>query len=384
MKRKTSEKFFVRCAAMLLAVASAISAAGCSAGSEDSQTAALQSADFILSLQEKNGAICESRDNRTVNQDSDMEYALMGLGAAYQTSGREKYLTGLERGIKWLAERQEMEDSCWKGSWWYLYDTEGKHVPAPQGAEIADVRGVDTTCALFVYLLDLDRRCAGKAGVWSQYEPNGRAALNFLLRRSRDGDGLTWSSFQKSETGEWKIYRYKYSADQGDVWLGYRGGAELYGERYRRLADQLAEKIPQAFFARQHGRYCLGMEADGSRDWTIEDFSPIQAQGYIPWLLGDDRQNREAVNWLKSKTAADGSLHCFAGDPAYSLSGALLCMGAEGLGKQAPKQTVRWLRDHARDKKTGGIYDSLKERTETCNVAGFYVMALLEWSPFKK
>ena len=367
----------------LLALAVLLSAAGCAAGERRSRGAALKAADFILSLQKKNGAICESPENQTVNEDSDMEYALMGLGAAYQTSGRRKYLTGLERGIRFLAARQETGCSQWSGSWWYLYDADGRHIPARQGARVADVRGVDTACALFIYLLDLDRRCAGASGVWKEYEDNGRAALKFLLQKSRDGDGLTWSSFQKDAAGRWGIYRCKYAADQGDVWLAYRASARLYGGEYRRLAEELRTKIFQTFFDRRHARYCVSVDSGGNRDWSIEDFSPVQSQGYLPWLLGDAPQNRAAVSWMESKVTADGSLRCFPGDPAYTLSAALLCMGDRGIGGETPGKTVSWLKT-TQDSKTGGVYDSLTERTETCNAAGFYVMALLNWEPFAK
>src|SRR5205807_6028683 len=80
---------------------------------------ALRMADFILSLQNAGGAIPDEKGVLTVNQDSNMEYALIGLGAAYAATKDHKYLEGLEKGIKWLAEREEMTDANWKGSWYY-------------------------------------------------------------------------------------------------------------------------------------------------------------------------------------------------------------------------------------------------------------------------
>ena len=44
---------------------------------------AVRMADFILSLQNAGGAIPDEKGVLTVNQDSNMEYALIGLGAAY-------------------------------------------------------------------------------------------------------------------------------------------------------------------------------------------------------------------------------------------------------------------------------------------------------------
>jgi hypothetical protein len=45
-----------------------------------------------------------------------MEYALMGLAAAYQHSRDPRYLAALEKGIRWLAAREEMSDPKWRGS----------------------------------------------------------------------------------------------------------------------------------------------------------------------------------------------------------------------------------------------------------------------------
>src|SRR5205823_9162917 len=82
---------------------------------------AIRIADFILSLQNADGAIIDEAGVNTVNQDSNMEYALIGLGAAYDATKNPKYLDGLEKGIKWLAQREEMADARWKGSWYYVF-----------------------------------------------------------------------------------------------------------------------------------------------------------------------------------------------------------------------------------------------------------------------
>jgi len=63
---------------------------------------ALRMADFILSLQNASGAIPDERGAITVNEDSNMEYALIGLGAAYGASKDVKYLNGLEKGSSGL------------------------------------------------------------------------------------------------------------------------------------------------------------------------------------------------------------------------------------------------------------------------------------------
>src|SRR5205807_366590 len=60
---------------------------------------ALRIADFILSLQNAAGAIPDRSGVNTVNEDSNMEYALIGLGAAYAATNDRRYLDGLERWI---------------------------------------------------------------------------------------------------------------------------------------------------------------------------------------------------------------------------------------------------------------------------------------------
>ena len=92
---------------------------------------ALRMADFILSLQNASGAIVDERGVLTVNEDSNMEYALIGLGAAYASTKDVKYLHGLEKGIEWLADREEMSDPKWKGSWYYVYSANAPygHIP---------------------------------------------------------------------------------------------------------------------------------------------------------------------------------------------------------------------------------------------------------------
>lgn len=65
-------------------------------------------ADFILSLQCSNGAIPDCKNSDTVNTDSNMEYALIGLGSAYELTADKKYLSGVKKGIRWLAARECM------------------------------------------------------------------------------------------------------------------------------------------------------------------------------------------------------------------------------------------------------------------------------------
>ena len=329
-------------------------------------------ADFILSLQQPNGAIPDAAGAGTVNEDSNMEYALVALAAAYQNTGEQKYLSGLEAGIGWLAGAETMESGPWKGSWWYLYDGEGGRLQASGEDGAADVRGVDTTSALFVYLLYLDRQCSGSRALADRFRENADAALQFLLTQSRTADGFMASSFLQDETGAWSRYDCCYAADQGDVWLGLRAGALLYGTgEYARAADLLKEKVPAAFYSAAHGRFCIAIE-DGRQDWSEEGFGPVQCQGFLPWMWGDSAQGRGSVDWLRQRLKGSRSSEFF-------LSAAFLGLGEQGLGRPFSAEYSAWLVKNGLDPATGGVYDSPGDHTETVNVAAFCALALFGW-----
>ena len=360
-------------AALLIAALAASLCAGCGRTEERRErAAALKMADFILGLQLENGAIPDAADADTVNEDSDMEYALIALAAAYRSTGRESYLSGLERGIAWLAGAEVMEDGPWKGSWWYRYDRNGRPLPASESG--GDVRGVDASGALFVYLLYLDRLCAGSDAVVAPYRENAAAALEFVLTRSRSVAGFFASAFSEDGTGGWSRSDCCYAADQGDVWLGLRAGALLYGgDEYGEAADFLRENVPDAFFSGEYGRYCAGI-ASGRQDWSEEGFAPVQSQGYLPWLWGDTAENRQAVSWLRERLSGDLS-------GEYFLSAAFLGLGEQGIGGETPRRSFAWLLERGLDEADGGVRDSLRDPAETVNTAAFCALALMRWSP---
>jgi hypothetical protein len=231
---------------------------------------ALRMADFILSLQDVAGAISDRPGATTVNEDSNMEYALIALGAAYAATKDSRYKDGLERGIRWLAEREEMTDPLWKGSWRYVYSTNPPYAPTltSPGAGITDARGVDATSTLFVYLLYLDQKLTGSDTLVRRYAVNAQAALDFVIKHNLDKDGFSWSSWQQHAfDGQWHLYAFKYSADQGDVYLGMQAGNLLYhSSEYERVARFLTENTPLRFFSKTTGRYGLGLNQKGVLD----------------------------------------------------------------------------------------------------------------------
>ena len=350
---------------------------------------ALRMADYILSLQNSSGAITDERGSNSVNQDSNMEYALMGLGAAYSESKNVKYLNGLEKGIRWLAAREEMTDRRWKGSWYYVYSAGALygHIPTSPGSGIQDVRGVDATSALFVYLVYLDQRLTGNNGFAQVFSSNCRAALEFIIRQNLDSDGFSRSSWQLyASDGQWHLFNTKYSADQGDVYLGMRAGEILYHDaRYGRVALALRYKTPERTFSSSLKRYALAMQDDGKLDTNDDGNSAAFSQGYLSWIWGNTNSNRAALQWLQSKVQPDGSIITVEGKPAFSLNAAMLAMASRALSQPAPGKSLQWLVDKGFDPDTGGVRNSLATdgNHEFNNETAFCLLGFLGFSPFE-
>ncbi len=348
------------------------------------QDRVVKTADFLLRLQCKNGAIRDFAGADTVNTDSNMEYALIGLGAAYRLTADEKYLVALKKGICWLAAAECMSADEWKGSWWYQYAPAGKHTAYTDDADIQDIRGVDTTSALFVYLLYLEHKLDPDSTLTERFRPNAEAALDFLQRMNLDSDHLSQSCWQKDASGEWNLCACKYSADQGDVYLGFQAAGELFSsEEYFRLAALLRQRTEDAFFSAEQGRYCVSIE-DGAQNMQLDSFEPIQAQGFLPWAFGTDAVNADAAGWLSGKMRTDGSISCYEGDPQYAMSTALLGMAENAVSGAQPAAAYEWLHAHLFDSETGGLSDSTLCAEEDCNVAGWCLIALTRMLPFEQ
>lgn len=390
---------------LIVAVGLAIAAAGCAAGSTHDGAGpaddvggqvplppsvvpapeALRVADWLLGNQDAQGALQDYRGGEVCNEDSNMEYALLGLGAAYAGSHDARYLAGLEAGIRWLAARQDMSTTSWRGSWFYVYDCFPPYAPIPTspGPGVTDVRGVDSTSALFVYLLYVQRALSGSDALAVELSPNAHAALDFLLANNLDADGLTFSSWQLVD-GRWRLWRYKYTADQADVYLGLRAGGLLYGaagERYAAAAAVIRRQVPALMFDAGAGRYAEGIDEWGDLDHAAE-FDATFPQGYVPWVFGPGPESLAAYRWLLAGVRPDGSLALYAGDPGYSLSAALLAMSATALSQPWPATSIAWLLSTGFDPASGAVRDTADPASdEISNVAGFTIVGLLRRSP---
>jgi hypothetical protein len=311
-----------------------------------------------------------------------MDYALIAFAAAYSATGDPKYLDGLDSGIAWLAARQEMSDPDWKGSWFYAYSSTPPYDPIPTspGPGVRDVRGVDATCSLFSYLVYLRDRITNTTAASATYADNVKAALNFVLTKDRRADGFFASSWQK-RSGVWKLWKFAYSADQGDVYLGLRAGQLLYADAtFGAAADFLEAEVPAAFSTSK--RFALGMDVSGHLDTSMGGFNAIWPQGYLPWIFGDNEWTRRAGRWLDTRVRSDGSVSVRPRARTYSLSAAILAMSRAALSKPKPGSTVRWIKRVAFDRPTGGVRDTGSSGPLYDNVAGFTAVALLRFPVF--
>jgi hypothetical protein len=344
-------------------------------------------ADFILNLQDSGGAIKDGPGGKICNEDSNMEYALLGLAAAYKKSGDPKYLAGFEKGIDWLAAREDMSTTQWRGSWYYTYSCSYpySHIATSPGAGITDVRGVDTTSAYFAYLLYIHRQLTHGDTYVTKYAENAKAALNFVLQNNWSVDGTSISSWQLIN-GSWVRWNYEYTADNADVYLGMRAGALLFDGAtpyYKQYADGLQQKIPALFYDSAKGRYAEGRDG-GALDWSNEP-DALFPQGYASWAIGGATvtANLAAYQWLTNRVQADGSIVAYSGDPGYSLIVSNYLMAAAALGKNEPLNSANWLITVPYDPVTGGVHDTRDPSTdETNNIAGFAILGLFGQTAF--
>lgn len=343
-------------------------------------------AEWLLGNQDAEGALQDYRGGDICNEDSNMEYALIGLAAAYARSGDPRFLAGLEKGIRWLAAGEDMSTTKWRGSWYYVYSCSPPYAPIPTspGGSVTDVRGVDTTSALFVYLLYVHRELSKSDRLATELADHAKAALEFLLTQSMDEDGFTWSSWHLV-SGSWQLWRYKYAADQADVYLGLRGGSLLYDgadRRYGNAADAIQHGLPVTFFDAAQGRYATGMDGSGALDHE-PGFDGVFAQGYVPWAIGPAPQSVASYEWLLHGVQTSGKVVLFTGDPGYSLSVDILALAAATLGEARPEPSLQWLLSTTYDAATGGVRDTgARGSDEISNVVGFSILAVLGQAPF--
>lgn len=342
---------------------------------------ALRVADYLLSQQSTDGVIPDGKGGRVANVDSTMEYALIGFAAAYWYSRDSRYLNGLEQGIHWLAAREDMSSTAWRGSWYYGYSTRSPYrsVAVSPGAGVTNVRGVDSTSTLFVYLLYLHKTLSGSDVLARRYEPNARAALDFVLTKNRAADGFFYSSWQKWSSGAWELWPFRYAADQGDNYLGFKAGVLLYGDATYQQAVSRLEQVDTVFFDTVNGNYAVGTYDDGSLERALPSFSRVFPQGYLPWIFGASGRNMSAFQSLYACEQSGGA-PCTAEELSYSLTTAVFALAASALNYPTPTTALDRLITYAFDPADGAVRDSTSpDSYKYSNVAGLTVSALVQF-----
>ncbi len=354
---------------------------------------ALRMADFILSLESVNGAIADSPGAATSNNDSNAEYALMGLAAAYSYSRNMKYLTGFEHGIMWLAARQDMTAGIWRGSWYLQYSSRPPYgeVPAPSnGGRIVNVRGVDATSSLFVYLLYLNQRITGSSTLVRRYSSNAQAALNFVMKRNADrttdlGHGLFYGSWLLGKiTHTWSVYKEEYADDQGDDYLGFHAGSLLYNaNKYGAVAATIKRQVPAVLWNKKSLMYATGLSGN-VLDNSLDGYDEGMSQGYLAWMWGNTTKDQDGMNWLRRHVLRSGAIRTDLKRPAYCINIGFLGMGDVSLDAPVPSISFAYLVNAAQDTNNGGVRDTLSstDLTEYDNVAGFSILGLLGFQAF--
>ena len=346
---------------------------------------AIAMANYLLHQQDVNGAIPDEPGGAIVNEDSNMEYALMGIGAAYSSTHDQKYLSALTRGIRWLGAREELADPIWRGSFRYAYASTPPYLPVQvsPGPGIVDVRGVDATSSLFAHLVALQVDLSNSNALAVELSAHVHAALGFLLAHNHAPDGFFWSSWQQRAGGAWALWKYQYAADQGDVYLGFRAGADLYNDAsYATTATFLAANTTRAFFLVKAQRFGVGRESAAHIDTGLDGFNGIFAQGYLAWVFGDHAETRAAAAWLGARVRSDGSVRTSARGKAFTLSAAMLIFADTHTGLPQHASTTQWLTTVPFDVSDGGVRDTNKiNSAKYSNVAAFSLIALLGIAP---
>lgn len=433
-------------------------------------------ADFIRNLQQGDGSIIGWPGSNIINHDSTMEYALMGLAAAYYETGNEDYLTALENGIAWLSDPDiqvlvhndvDVNNPVdWYGSWFYSYNTDGSvstNIDLTESKRLFstddtrtnyyNVRGVDTTTALYPYLLYLHYFITGDPTFYLQYKDNAVAALDFLINSNIDTTYVTgWGNkyafsywFQDEFASDpWVRENCQFTADQADVYLGVKAGSYLFPEKkgYADIAHYLENYLctlandqidDYGFFKTNYNQvdfidlyYTGRMDDDnGVPNFAIGydpnyKFNGTFAQGYLPWVLGNNGNNTEAYNWMSGDpnwrvwfdpnwsdaywlyfnhllpenynhqyidfTSIIQYMNSGNDDPIYddifSLSSILYYMAGYTLDIDLNEEVLNWVVNSRYDDEDGGILDCLMigdDWTKYINTAGFATMALTEF-----
>ena len=372
--------------ALTLALALALALAG-EAPADTNWTLRVRAvADFLLKQQTSHGCIPDVPSGLRANENGGMQYALLALAQAQRIAPHSRYRDGLRGGIEWLATTMERRDKTWLGSWRHAYSAKPPYValPTSPGGEAEDARGSTATCALFAYLVFLQRQVTENENVTLRFRPYVRAALDFMLERNLADNHLFYSGWYRPRTGgRWELYRMQYAADQAAAYLGLRAGQRLLGlRRYGVAADRLARELDKLFDRRARA-FGIALDPDGKLLPPADDCQSYLVQGYVAWVFGHGKETCDAVQWLKARRAPDGTFRRKRTDAPHILPAIVFCLGSRrcGLYPAERGQTLRWLRDRALTPQ-GAVRQVFLPNTPTpSHMAGWLTRACLAADP---
>lgn len=246
---------------------------------EQATARAIRAANYILSNQDPGGAIRDAANTTAVNMDNNMNYAMVGLAAAFQATRVPRFLEGMRRGLLWLASVQEA-DGAWH--WGYLTPQYRPFVSEYYRAlGITDIKGVDAIQAYYAYTLFLYVQLSGDRGLRERLLPTARSGIEYLIAHNYDGR-FFYSSWQQ-RGGQWYRLDQQYSAGQADVFLGLMAMWRLSGEaRYLEMALRLRRDL-RVFFRQD----AWGISRDDASGYRFSN-------GYLPYVFGI----AEGLRWL--------------------------------------------------------------------------------------
>lgn len=219
--------------------------------------------DYLVRIQNAEGAIPDAWDSAWFNMDNNMGYALLGLSHAYAATGDAAYRAALGRALEWSA-RPDVQDADGAWHWGYRRTADGSYAASVtddhrrQG--ISDIRSIDTVQAFFALNLWLYSLAGGDPATVQALLPAARRGIDRLLASNFDGRRFFFSSEHQDAAGRWALSKEKYAMDQGDVYLGLKGICALTGERdYCLRAEALRDAFDASFWDGGNARYAVGL-----------------------------------------------------------------------------------------------------------------------------
>jgi len=290
----------------------------------------IKAADYIVSIQNSDGAIPDAHDSGWFNNDNTMGYTITSLYFAYLESKDNRYRDAMKKALAWQASVQDSS-----GLWHIAYkkNSRGTYVPStpPEYTRdsIDDIKSIDAIQSFFVYNLWLYSQIARDDDFARIKSESARMAIDALILNNRDENGRFFYSSWQLKRGNWRRLNYKYAMGQGDVFVGLIGAWHLLGDRkYFDYANTIRNSFDSAFWDPAHGRYANAIDENDAQD----DEEYILAQAIPTFFFGKPlMHSSNALKYLISHKTASGYIDPENSDSSYTLNIAALALAANQL-----------------------------------------------------